>query len=84
MPSKQYLMDLDQHKVVNCLKYASEHLDVKTTLKSITLMADGQIKIVLEKNDGELFFGVGMDKSEAVAEALSMKFPVNQFPNLPL
>ena len=81
MPSKQFLMDQDEHKVCNCLEYGEKHLGVKRTLKSITYMADGQIKMVAETVEGEQFIGIGMSKCEAIAEALSVRFPVNQFPN---
>jgi hypothetical protein len=84
MPSKQFLQQIDEHKVTNCLEYAVKNLGVKKVLKSITYMADGQIRMVLETNDGTQFVGVGMTKSEAVAEALSMEFPVNLYPNKPL
>jgi hypothetical protein len=72
MPSKQFFMDLKSSEAA--LNYAVEHFSVDPTMRVFKILSNGQKQVTLRSGQ-EDFYGAGNSKLEAVAEALSNKFP---------
>ena len=72
MPSKQFFMDLKSAEAA--LKYAVDNLGVNQAMKVFKILSNGQKQVTLMAGQEE-FSGTGNSKLEAVAVALSTKFP---------
>lgn len=78
MPSKAYLMSLGSASAI--MKYAEANLSCKSRLVEVKI-SGGLYSLKLEKNTGDLFTGIGENKTEAAAVAVSSEFPAMGFPD---
>ena len=85
MPSKHFLMNLGSTKAI--IEYAETELGLYPVIKFIKFLSDGQVMIRVTGQDEEgipgepEMDGVADKKLEAIAEAVSVQFPVNLYPD---
>lgn len=76
MPSKQFLMD-NYKSAQELLEWANSTHQVRVKLHYVKKQVDGSIKIcaVMAADHNDKFVGTGATKQEALASALSAKYP---------
>lgn len=80
MPSKSFLISLGSTEAV--LAYAVEHLGVAPVIHHIKVLPDGQKEVCVCNPDGSNECdGQGDTKLQAIAECVSVNYPVNVYPD---
>ena len=79
MPSKEFLLGLDTDPHGNLTKaiidYSVANLGVQEKAQYFKKLSGGQVEASLRDSGGTPFSGVGTSKADAVAEAVSTKYP---------
>ncbi len=79
MPSKNYLMSLKSAAAI--VDYAVNSLSVKQLLKHYKVKTNGEKEVKFLDSEDVEFVGAGNSKKEACADAVSDRFPVEQYPD---
>jgi len=76
MPNKNSLMNAHS-SASTMLKWANTAHGVCNTLDSVKKMIGGSVEVTccMDSNHNDTFQGIGLDKHEALASALSTRFP---------
>jgi len=79
MPNKQFYLDLPLGEEVSLCKviidYAASNHSCQDQLKYIKHLSNGDVEVSMKTLTDETFQGSGSDRCNAVADALSTKFP---------